>query len=190
MSPGSFLTATGSGGIWEPMPGSEDLPWSEVADEVLRGWQRYFLEQAQVAFDAQARYGAFIILCALVHNLASHAQDGEINGDEFRAFVREYLPGYDAAALWDNFRCALFYRGVPGTPSTEKGVVLTALDSDHDPDGSRGRNEKSITIAFGKLHADLLNAGRKVLTEAKTDGDVERRVRFTHDYFRVVESEK
>jgi len=131
------------------------LTGEEAAKEIKRLSDRLFLDQAQFLIDNHYGYGAFIILTAFLHYLAglyagvSNNKATQVNKEQFKCFVHDFLSGYNEHALWICLRNGFFHRGA---------VESSSLSVSLNVQGRHTTNGNALELDAQTFLNDLRNA--------------------------------
>lgn len=83
--------------------------FSKVFNKVKRSLIDWDFKDINLAINGGAKRGAFILASCFIDHLSCYYSGEESTGQNYKCFVRDFLPQYDAEELYKDIRCKLVH---------------------------------------------------------------------------------
>jgi hypothetical protein len=133
----------------------------EIIDHIKTALNDMAFDGIKKAYAGGSKMGTFILGSCFIDCMAGFVYGRPAEGNDFKTFVREYLPSYDDEKLWNDLRCRLVHDYSEGGSY----VFVNSLPDLHRCQTVEG--DRTV-INLENFIDDLEGAMRKLLNEIET----------------------
>lgn len=116
------------------------------------------------ASDGKSKMGAFILSSCFIEYLAGFRYGKETNGNDYKDFVKNYLPQYHKDKLYKDLRCKLVH-------NYTEGGSYTFVDKNSSLHGKPTTDNKTV-LNLENFVSDIEKAMEKYFNELRSDDKI------------------